>query len=164
MPVNPIINPLGEYAPYAAFLKQYGLPAVGQNPYQSWLGNQFQPAYAAFQAKSALTPGAATSWDEYLSGGVPTDWRQARQDALATFLGAQEKPAQAQREWQENIGGTSTLSDLMQAALSARYAAPVARRMASQVGSLEQGWLADTSGGQTGTMSFLDYLRQKYGL
>lgn len=153
--------PTGEFEssfPQAAWMRNYGLPSWGRNPFQQWMSGQAGPAYASWLG-GQLLPGAAPSAFNPAAGmGGAT--------GLAALRGARGMGAPEQGQWLEELGGMDALTNLLQSSLGTGgrgYASPVANTMANRTTGLRRGWEAETRGGETGE-SFLNYLMWKFGL
>ncbi len=165
----------GEFAaqfPQSAWEQAFGLPAYGQNPYQSWLAEQAAPAYASWVGNQAMAG---------LSGmpqPAPIDFNPSGggwgQNALGSLQALRGIPQEIQNLWLSDLlsspseggAGSGGLQNLLQQALGRGglgFAGPIANLLAGRVGPYQQTWLAETGGGQTGS-SVLDYILNKFGI
>ena len=150
---------LGEDDPFAAYHRQRGLPTYGRSTFQNWQAKQFNPAYATYQASSALNPATTpVDFNAYLRNESPATTR-----SLAGKLFQQGRTGADPFGFQEQLGGTeenrgvgSALANLLESALRGRYAAPVAQRMAGWIPDIATQYQADTTGQGKKLLDFLN--------
>jgi hypothetical protein len=148
--------PWYEELPVAAWSKAFDIPAMGTTPVQDWLSRQAAPSYASYMANSYLNPQEnPMDWAGYISG---QGWKGAQSSAKNLFSQALGDP-NGQGSFVDIMG--DYLDSFMKNVLGNFYAAPVASKLASKVGALQNEYQGNTQGSGT---SFLDYLKQKYNL
>jgi hypothetical protein len=154
------------------FEDQYNIPTAGRSPYQQWLSNQWQIPATEFSLSSALSPspkGVPQTFQNYLFGR-----RQAEQTSPERgrsplrinpiFLDQiTQRAPQAQRELLENlpdyVGSTAFYG-----ALQNRYPNFIAQGLTSQAFGAPQRRAFDISKAAIEGDSFLNFVRQRYGI
>lgn len=159
---NNVAGTQWEVDPRQAYLNQLGIGPIGNTPYQKWQSAQFNPTYATYLAGSQLNPAGAGqvagNFGDYLS---QTGIQGARQTAPNLFNQIGSLAPEMQRDFWDNLGGFA--NDLLKNILGQRYGAPMASQMGQNFPALQSAF-AGGPGYENEQASFLDYLRQKYGL
>ncbi len=151
---------LQEIDPFAAYLQQKGIPGYGLSPAQDWLANQYNPMYTTNLAQNYLaqmTGQPKTDWATYAGSVNP---QTSRTGALAALRQGAALPGQEQQAMQD-LFSSDELRAFVRNALASVVGQDLATRMVQRLGGLQAQYTVQTQGeGNT----FLDYMRQKFGL
>ena len=149
----------GEEEPFAAYLKQYNLPGMGQTSTQRWQSRQYDPQRALYQAREYLSPEGTTpvEWPTYMAG-QPAGSAAHRQQSMDIFRKQVGATPQEQREFKE-VGLGESFDDFLGNVLRGRYPAEIAGRMAQRLPGMQEEWESKTMGDPTA--SFMDWLQKR---
>lgn len=145
-------------------MKQFGLGAAGQNPWQKWLMGQYTPTFGTYQARNIMNQAAqgqqAMSWTDYLSqlGG---NLMGTRTQARDLFEQARTQPTAGQNNFVDDMG--DSLDDLLRNVLRQAYGYTVANNMSSRIPMLQQQYTSQQGPGAP-VGGFLDWFKQQVGL
>ena len=154
----------GQY-PQQMYNQQYGIPATGQNPFQSWRASYFQPSYAGWLGRNMAsgTYGGETGFRDWVASGrgAPAAATEAAANTYDQWVG---RPSTGEgSQWEMiNALGRDVLDQLYYAKLQQRYAAPVAAYFAGNRPTYEAQWSAFQAP-QANHMSFLANLLGRAG-
>jgi hypothetical protein len=156
-----------EINPGEAYRISLGIPAVGGNLFSQWQENQYNPTYGAYLAQSQVNPAAegtmAQSFADYMKNTGIMGARQQSRSLFNSLAGMDKMKQQDIYESTDGYGLSTAGQGLVQSALASRYGNPLAKIMASKVGSLYDRYKTTTEYNDPNA-SFLSYLKGKYGL
>ncbi|MFA5377185.1 MAG: hypothetical protein WC455_15650 [Dehalococcoidia bacterium] len=153
---------LWETDPQQAFYNALGIGAYGLTPFQKWQANQFNPFYGTYLAQARANAGGGGVYSKDASNFLAnTGITGARSIAPNVFNQIGGLEAVDQRDLWDTLGSFGRY--FTQNVLGQKYGYPIASSMGQNYSGIQSAFQGN-EGMANENASFLDYLRNKYGI